>query len=111
MLSYGKECAQQIRENVGFLASLGIATWSGQGRSAQKCVTVNKRENDDYPNKPFLSKKDKVPESRTAKETRNNNFSIRVFCGRVYYPVMEVTCHQCRQKAVNKIHCSNKAAP
>ncbi|KAJ1759134.1 hypothetical protein LPJ77_001256 [Coemansia sp. RSA 2523] len=123
-ISYEEERERLIRENAEFLLSLGI-----EKPAPKKTVKrrVKSKDEDDYAPKRDLStrkrskpvsyrddaynaeysrKKPKTKKGGSA--ARRENPGRRIVSGRVYDSALGRTCHQCRQKTMDKqIACSN----
>ncbi|PIA14937.1 hypothetical protein COEREDRAFT_82361 [Coemansia reversa NRRL 1564] len=131
MASYEEERERQIRENSEFLASLGIEKLVvNQKRVApKKRVLEHDGDNDDYrPSRDFgIRKRSKTisyreddyyraaapvkmksAKSKSGLVKRRADAGHRIIGGRVYDSQLGKTCHQCRQKTMDKkIACSN----
>ncbi|KAJ2854382.1 hypothetical protein GGI22_004514 [Coemansia erecta] len=128
MPSYEDERARQMRENAEFLASLCIGKLVPEERAAPRKRVLKTRDTDEYaPTRDFnirkrsrsVSYREKdyyadLEHSRPKSKKRSGGPKLRrtdpgrrIVGNRVYDSKLGHTCHQCRQKTVEKkIHCS-----
>ncbi|KAJ1830039.1 hypothetical protein IWW55_004066, partial [Coemansia sp. RSA 2706] len=129
METYEEERERQIRENAEFLASLGIEKLAPVKRAAPRKRVKDSDEEDYAPKRDFgiraraksVSYRDDdyyqaiIPKRRKTHKPkrggsglRRSNPGRRIVGNRIYDSAKGATCHQCRQKTLDKkIACSN----